>query len=132
MWVPSASVYAMDAFHVKTQHNFKEHLILNGGSILITGGIGFVMRKISQHIEVSNTHDTQFPSGHAANVFRGAEIVHQELKESHPALSYKFMWWQQVLDYLGSIIRIMFCRKCLPVRVLASYLPNLLIGFSEK
>ena len=88
MWVPSASVYAMDAFHVKTQHTFKEHLILDAGSILITGGIGYVMRKISQHIEVYNTHNTEFPSGHTANAFRGAEIVHQELKFSHPVLSY--------------------------------------------
>lgn len=88
MWVPSASVYAMDAFHVKTQHNFKEHLILDAGSILVTGGMGYVMRKISQHIEVYNTHNTEFPSGHTANAFRGAEIVHQELKFSHPVLSY--------------------------------------------
>ncbi len=88
MWIPSASVYAMDAFHVKTQHTFKEHLILDAGSILITGGIGYAMRKISQHIEVYNTHNTDFPSGHAANAFRGAEIVHQELKYSHPVLSY--------------------------------------------
>ncbi len=86
MWVPSASVYAMDAFHVKTQHTFKEHIILDAGSILITGGIGYAMRKISQHIEVYNTHNTEFPSGHTANAFRGAEIVHQELKFSHPFL----------------------------------------------
>jgi membrane-associated phospholipid phosphatase len=46
------------------------------------------MRKISQHIEVYNTHNTEFPSGHTANAFRGAEIVHQELKFSHPVLSY--------------------------------------------
>lgn len=88
MWVPSASIYAMDAFHVKTQHTFKEHLILDVGSVLITGGLGFGMRKISEHISAYNTHDTKFPSGHAANVFRGAEIVHQELKYSHPVLSY--------------------------------------------
>src|SRR5690242_10193456 len=41
MWVPSASIYAMDAFHVKTQHTFKEHLILDVGSILVTGGLAF-------------------------------------------------------------------------------------------
>lgn len=88
MWVPSASIYAIDAFHVKTQHTFKEHLILDVGSILVTGGLGFGMRKISEHISAYNTHDTKFPSGHAANVFRGAEIVHQELKYTHPVLSY--------------------------------------------
>lgn len=88
MWVPSASVYAIDAFHVKTQHTFKEHLILDIGSVLVTGGLGFGMREISKHISVYNTHDTKFPSGHTANAFRGAEIVHQELKYSHPFLSY--------------------------------------------
>jgi membrane-associated phospholipid phosphatase len=88
MWVPSASVYAMDAFHVKTQHTFKEHLILDVGSVLVTGALGFGMRKISEHITVYNTHDTRFPSGHTSNAFRGAELVHQELKYSHPVLSY--------------------------------------------
>jgi membrane-associated phospholipid phosphatase len=88
MWVPSASIYAMDAFHAKTQHTFKEHLILDVGSVLVTGGLGFGMREISKHISVYNTLGTKFPSGHAANAFRGAEIVHQELKYSHPVLSY--------------------------------------------
>ena len=32
--------------------------------------------------------DTKFPSGHTANAFRGAEILHQELKESNKLLSY--------------------------------------------
>ena len=88
MWVPSASVYAMDAFLVKTQHNFKEHLILDAGSILVTGALGFGMRKISEHIDAYKSKNTQFPSGHTANAFRGAEFVHQELKFSHPVLSY--------------------------------------------
>lgn len=88
MWAPSASLYIMDAFKVKTKNKFYEHLILDASSIAVTGGIGFVMRKISGGIEEYNTHDTWFPSGHAANAFRGAEIVFQELKDSHPWLSY--------------------------------------------
>lgn len=88
MWAPSASVYAMDALHVKTAHNFREHLIIEAGSVLITGGIGYGMRLISRNIDVYNTSDTKFPSGHTANAFRGAEIVHQELKKTHPVWSY--------------------------------------------
>lgn len=88
MWSPSASVYVMDAFKVKTKHSFKEHLILDAGSIIITGGIGYAMRKISGNIAAYNTQGTEFPSGHTANVFRGAEIVHQELKGSNELLSY--------------------------------------------
>ncbi|MGN6194963.1 MAG: phosphatase PAP2 family protein [Ginsengibacter sp.] len=88
MWVPSASVYAMDALKVKTKHTFKQHLILDAGSILITGGIGYGMRLISKHIDAYNENGTKFPSGHAANAFRGAEIVHQELKDQSLVLSY--------------------------------------------
>jgi membrane-associated phospholipid phosphatase len=87
-WVPSASIYLMDAFKVKTKHSFTEHLLIDAGSIIITGGAGYVMRKISGNIEVYNTHGTWFPSGHTANAFRGAEIVFQELKDSHRVLSY--------------------------------------------
>lgn len=88
MWMPSASVYTMDAFHVKMEHSFKEHLILDAGSILVTGALGFGMRKISENINAYHSENTKFPSGHTANAFRGAEIIHQELKISHPVLSY--------------------------------------------
>ena len=88
MWAPSSSVYLLDAFSVKTKHSFKEHLILDAGSILVAGGIGFVMRKISGNIEVYKMDGTKFPSGHTVNAFRGAEIFHQELKETHKILSY--------------------------------------------
>ena len=88
MWTPSASVYVMDAFKTKTRHTFKEHLILDAGSIVITGGIGYAMRLISRNINVYTTQDTKFPSGHTANAFRGAEILHQELKYKSKLLSY--------------------------------------------
>lgn len=88
MWAPSGSLYAMDAFKVKMAHNFTDHLILDAGSILITGGAGYIMRKIAAHIPAYVNHGTEFPSGHTANAFRGAEIVHQELMHSHPVWSY--------------------------------------------
>jgi membrane-associated phospholipid phosphatase len=88
MWAPSASIYFLDALKVKTRHSFKEHLILDAGSIVITGGIGYAMRIISRNINAYTTHDTKFPSGHTANAFRGAEILHQELKDNNQILSY--------------------------------------------
>lgn len=87
-WVPSASIYAMDALKVKTKHTFLEHLAIDAGSIIITGGAGYIMRKISGNMEVYNSTGSQFPSGHTANAFRGAEIVFQELKDTHRVLSY--------------------------------------------
>ena len=88
MWVPSASVYTLDAFQVRTKHSFKEHLILEAGSVLVTGALGLGMRKISENIKAYNSANTQFPSGHTANAFRGAELLHQELKFNNPILSY--------------------------------------------
>jgi membrane-associated phospholipid phosphatase len=88
MWAPTASIYLMDALHLKTKHSFTEHLILDAGSLVIAGGAGLVMRKISKGIDVYNTRGTKFPSGHTTNVFRGAEIFHQELKQSNNVLSY--------------------------------------------
>ncbi len=88
MWAPSASVYAMGALKMKTEHNFTEHLILDAGSILVTGGLGYGMRIISKNITDYNSEGTKIPSGHTANAFRGAEILHQELKNQHPLLSY--------------------------------------------
>jgi membrane-associated phospholipid phosphatase len=87
-WLPSASIYAMDLAKVKTKHTFIEHLAIDAGSIIITGGAGFIMRKISGNMEVYNSYGSKFPSGHTANAFRGAEIVFQELKDTHRVLSY--------------------------------------------
>jgi len=88
MWAPSAAVYLMDAFKIKTRHSFKEHILLDAGSIILTGGIGFGMRLLTGSIKEYNTNKTEFPSGHAANAFRGAEMFHQELKDRNAVLSY--------------------------------------------
>ena len=80
MWAPSASVFALNAANIKTTHNFKEHLIIEAGSIIITGGIGYALRIATHNVSDYNTHNTQFPSGHTANAFRGADILHQEPK----------------------------------------------------
>ncbi len=87
-WAPSTSVYALDAAGVKLKHRFREHLLLDAGSILITGGAGFVMRKISVRIDGFGIVDTQFPSGHTANAFRGAEMLRQEMSGRHPLLQW--------------------------------------------
>lgn len=87
-WAPSATVYVLDGAGVKLKHRFRDHLLLDAGSILVTGGAGFVMRKLSERIEGFGIVDTQFPSGHTANAFRGAELLRQELAGRHPALRW--------------------------------------------
>lgn len=88
MWVPSASLYVMDAAKIKVRHSFKEHVLIDVGSILITGGTGAFFRAITKNSSINGEKYIQFPSGHTANAFRGAEIVHQELKQTNRLLSY--------------------------------------------
>ena len=88
MWEPSASLYLLDAMRVKSQHNFKQHLLIDVGSIVITGSLGYLMRKVTGNNKAYNLQGTKFPSGHTANAFRGAEILHQELKYNCNLLSY--------------------------------------------
>jgi membrane-associated phospholipid phosphatase len=87
-WAPSLSIYAMDLAGVKTRHGFRDHLLIDAGSILVAGGLGYAMRRIGRSFDVYNKGDSEFPSGHATNAFRGAEIVRQELRHTHPAWSY--------------------------------------------
>jgi membrane-associated phospholipid phosphatase len=73
---------------VKTRHGFRDHLLIDAGSILVAGGLGYAMRRIGRNFDVYNKGDSEFPSGHTTNTFRGAEIVRQELRQTHPAWSY--------------------------------------------
>ena len=87
-WAPSLSIYAMDLAGVKTRHGFRDHLLIDAGSIVVAGGLGYAMRRIGRSFDVYNKGDSEFPSGHTTNAFRGAEIVRQELRHSHPVWSY--------------------------------------------
>jgi hypothetical protein len=87
-WAPSTSIYALDAAGVRLKHRFREHLLLDAGSIMLTGGAGFVMRKVSERIDGFGIVDTQFPSGHTANAFRGAELLRREMSGRHPWLQW--------------------------------------------
>jgi membrane-associated phospholipid phosphatase len=87
-WAPSVSIYVLDAFKVRTRHSFRQHLLIDAGSVLMTGGGGFILRKVSERMDGFELKGTQFPSGHTANAFRGAEILRQELKHTHPVWSF--------------------------------------------
>ncbi len=88
MWVPSASIYVMDAAKIKVSHSFKEHIWIDACSILIAGGTGAAIRAVTKNSSINGEKYIQFPSGHTTNAFRGAEIVHQELKQTNQLLSY--------------------------------------------
>lgn len=84
-WTPIASVYLMDAAGLPLRHRFRQHLALDIGSLALAGGAGWVMRRISEGIPTFGLKPgTQFPSGHATNAFRAAEMFRQEWKLRSP------------------------------------------------
>jgi membrane-associated phospholipid phosphatase len=88
-WTPLASVMLMDATEVKTSHNWKNHLAVIGTSICLLNGIVQPLKKYTTEIRPNwSLKEDSFPSSHTATCFLGAEIVHQELKNSYPVISY--------------------------------------------
>jgi membrane-associated phospholipid phosphatase len=88
-WAPSAAVYGLDAMGVGMRHRFREHLLLDAGSVVIAGGAGWVLRRLSAGMPGFGLRDgTEFPSGHTTNAFRGAELLRQELRSRSPVMSW--------------------------------------------
>jgi len=88
-WAPSAAVYGLDALGVGMRHRFRDHLLLDAGSVVVAGGAGWVLRRLSADMPGFGLRDgTQFPSGHTTNAFRGAELLRQELRGRSPVMSW--------------------------------------------
>lgn len=88
MWAPTVSLFALDAFRIKTEHTPKQHLALHVISGAVMSAAVFSLKSISKRDRPDTSTSTSYPSGHTANAFRGADIWRQELKRDHPVLSY--------------------------------------------
>lgn len=87
-WAPTASLFALDAFGVETEHSFKQHVALHLVSGVAMTATVYPLKSISNRMRPDTSKRTSFPSGHMANAFRGADILRQELKRNNPVLSY--------------------------------------------
>jgi len=101
-WTPTASVYLLDASGLRLRNRFRDQLLLDAGSMVVAGGAGWVMRRISEGMPGFGLREgTQFPSGHATNAFRGAELLRQELRGRSPIWS----WSGYAVATLVSVLR---------------------------
>ena len=76
------------ALGLKPQHNYQPRLVytaISYGTMAITVHL---LKKTVKETRPDNSDSNSFPSGHTATAFTGAELFHQELKYSHPILSY--------------------------------------------
>jgi len=86
-FTPIAVLATADAFGLKTANNIK----VQAKNIVIITAVNYVLVQSIKAITNEtrpNGSKHSFPSGHTSNAFALAGILHHELKESHPFLSY--------------------------------------------
>lgn len=69
-------------------NNFKRSFILFGTSTALMAGTVFALKRSTHMLRPDGTDYNSFPSGHTATAFAGAELLHQEFKNSSPIFSY--------------------------------------------
>ncbi len=87
-WAPTTSLLLMDAARMKMEHPFKQQMLLHLMSLSAMGGSVLIIKKLTNQYRPDSSEQNTFPSGHTATAFVGAEMLHQELKHTHPVLSY--------------------------------------------
>jgi membrane-associated phospholipid phosphatase len=88
-WLPLASLFVLDMAGVKMKHTAKQHLLITSITEALVNAMVRPLKKIiKRRRPFPSVRENSFPSGHAASSFAGAGILHQELKDNHPALSY--------------------------------------------
>jgi len=81
LYVPAATVYALNAFGVKGKHNFKDRTIVFVTASLISN---ITVKTLKSHTDVMRPNglvNNSFPSGHTTAAFVGAEFLWQEYKD---------------------------------------------------
>ena len=80
-FVPSLSVYGLNAIGIKGKNNFKDRTIILGTASLIMGSTATTMKKLTTIERPDSSNKLSFPSGSTAIAFMGAEFLYQEYKE---------------------------------------------------
>jgi len=79
--------YLLPAFGLKPKNDIWNRTVLTAKSIVITLGITYSLKNGINRERPSGI-DHAFPSGHTTFAFMGAEILHQEYKDTKPWVSY--------------------------------------------
>ncbi|MDA9092874.1 phosphatase PAP2 family protein [Polaribacter sp.] len=81
LFVPSLSVYGLNALGINGKNNFKDRTIILGTASLIMGSTVGGIKKLTSIERPDGSNKFSFPSGHTATAFMGAEFLYQEYKD---------------------------------------------------
>jgi membrane-associated phospholipid phosphatase len=102
-FAPLVAVYALDAFGLKGKHNILNQTAIMIKSEVLMGSVVFALKHISSTDRPDTEIDSSFPSGHTAQAFTAATILHHEFGCEHP--------WVSVVGYSAAtgvgILRVM-------------------------
>lgn len=88
-WMPLGLLFLLDLFGTKTKSGWQKQVLVAAGAQSIRFLIADNLKKIThEHRPAPHTGNHSFPSGHTTTAFSTAEILHSELKDSYPLLSY--------------------------------------------
>jgi membrane-associated phospholipid phosphatase len=81
LFVPAASVYALNNLGIKGKHNLRDRSIILGTSYLIMLSTTMGLKSITKIERPDGSDTNSFPSGHTAGAFAGAEFLWQEYRD---------------------------------------------------
>jgi membrane-associated phospholipid phosphatase len=87
-WLPFAIVFLLNAVGLETRSSWKKQVLTAGATEAIRYLLSDNLKKlVGEHRPFPYIGHHSFPSGHTASSFAGAEVMHQELKNSLRLLS---------------------------------------------
>ena len=84
LFVPGASVFALDWCGVKAKHNFRDRVIVMATANLMTFGLAHAVKDATNVLRPDNSTYNSFPSGHTAISFTSAHILFREYYDVSP------------------------------------------------
>jgi len=88
-WTPFGLLFLSDIFGKKTTSGWKKQALIAGAAESIKYLMSDNLKKLThEHRPAPYTGNHSLPSGHTATAFSTAELLHTELKDSLPVLSY--------------------------------------------
>jgi membrane-associated phospholipid phosphatase len=86
-YAPIAAVYRLRIAGVKAKHDFANQTALLVKSELLMSATVFALKHISSADRPGTETETSFPSGHTAQAFVAATVLHKEYGKDHPWIS---------------------------------------------